>query len=70
MLALAVSRALNIYPICTAVNLFRAPERKISHRQMFMQWWAGLRGPMAFALALDASENYGEKGLVMKTAVL
>ena len=70
MLALAVSRALNIYPICMGINLFRPPERRITQKQMFMQWWAGLRGPMAFALALDAAENYGEKGLVMKTAVL
>lgn len=69
IIALAVSRALNIFPICMAVNLFRSRGHKISKRHMVLQWWAGLRGPMAYALALDASEKYGERGLVMKTAV-
>ena len=33
-------------------------------------WWVGLRGPMAFALSLDAGESFGEAGMVMKTTVL
>ncbi len=29
-----------------------------------MMWWSGLRGAMAFALAVDASETFGEAGQV------
>jgi NhaP-type Na+/H+ or K+/H+ antiporter len=35
-------------------------------RQQFMLWWSGLRGAMAFALAIDAAASYGEAGEVMK----
>ncbi len=71
LVSLVVARALNIFPICAAINLFRPPGHRISHKHMFMQWFSGLiRGPMAFALALEASENLGERGMVMKTAIL
>ncbi|KAG2492799.1 hypothetical protein HYH03_008959 [Edaphochlamys debaryana] len=67
LIALAVSRAFNIYPLTAVVNLLRPPERHIGPKPTFMLWWSGLRGAMAFALSVEASEDYGEAGKVMKT---
>jgi NhaP-type Na+/H+ or K+/H+ antiporter len=61
-----VSRALNILPCVAVVNWLRLPERRMPARQQFMLWWSGLRGAMAFALAIDAAASYGEAGEVMK----
>ncbi|PNH08205.1 Sodium/hydrogen exchanger 6 [Tetrabaena socialis] len=67
LIALAVSRAANILPCSALVNLLRPRERHIPPRAQLMMWWAGLRGAMAFALSVEASEKYGEYGKVMKT---
>jgi NhaP-type Na+/H+ or K+/H+ antiporter len=68
--AIAVSRALHVFPLCALVNFFRLKKRRINYKSQWMMWWVGLRGPMAFALSLDAADNFGEAGLVMKTTVL
>jgi NhaP-type Na+/H+ or K+/H+ antiporter len=52
LVALALSRAMNIYPNATVVNLLRPPEMKISQPQQFMIWFSGMRGAMAFAMSL------------------
>jgi NhaP-type Na+/H+ or K+/H+ antiporter len=55
--ALALSRALNVVPCCAAVNLLRAagsPRIPASHQLVL--WWSGLRGAMAFAIALQAAD--------------
>lgn len=39
---------------------------KLRFWRRFMMWWAGLRGAMAFALAVDAADEYGKVGEVMK----
>eukprot|EP00198_Chlamydomonas_reinhardtii_P005653 XP_001694989.1 predicted protein [Chlamydomonas reinhardtii] len=67
LIALAASRAANIYPLSLLCNLLRPIERRITQKEQFMMWWSGLRGAMAFALAVEASESYGEAGQVMKT---
>lgn len=67
LLALAVSRFTNIYPCSLAVNFFRPVELRISAKAQFMMWWSGLRGAMAFALAVKAAQAYGEDGEVMMT---
>ena len=55
--ALAVSRAANIWPCATLANYLRLPDQRIPQRHQFMLWWAGLRGAMAFAIALEAAEQ-------------
>ncbi|KAG2443406.1 hypothetical protein HXX76_001764 [Chlamydomonas incerta] len=67
LVALAVSRVFNILPCTAAINLLRPRERHIDNKQQFMMWWAGLRGAMAFALSVEASEKFGVYGRVMKT---
>ncbi|PNW71931.1 hypothetical protein CHLRE_16g671250v5 [Chlamydomonas reinhardtii] len=67
LIALAASRAANIYPLSLLVNCLRPIERRITQKEQFMMWWSGLRGAMAFALAVEAADSYGDAGEVMKT---
>lgn len=55
LVALAVSRAANVFPISALVNYLRPSDLRIPGSQQFVMWWAGLRGAMAFALALEAA---------------
>ena len=55
-MALAASRAANVWPCAAAVNLLRTPDTRIPQAHQFMLWWSGLRGAMAFAIALDAAD--------------
>ena len=54
LVALALSRAANIYPNAAVVNCLRPPEMKIPQSQQFMMWFSGMRGAMAFAMSLRA----------------
>ena len=50
--AMLVARAVNIFPIALLMNLLRK-NTKIPFKHMIMLWFSGLRGAMAFALALN-----------------
>lgn len=52
-----VSRALMIVPLCAMLNCFRKPARKITAKMQVMMWFSGLRGAIAFALALYIPEE-------------
>ena len=62
-----IGRALNIYPLSYLVNYFR--EHKISKKMMFIMWFSGLRGAIAYALALHL-EFEDEKRRVIVTTTL
>lgn len=47
-----IGRILNIVPLLSLYNLCAAPERKVSYKHMIVMIHAGLRGAIAFALAL------------------
>ncbi|TRY61537.1 hypothetical protein TCAL_04177 [Tigriopus californicus] len=49
--AIAVARACNIYPLGMLMNLGR--QQKIPMQYQHMMWFSGLRGAMAFALAVS-----------------
>lgn len=57
ILALAVSRALNVWPNAALVNYVRPPDLRIPQSQQFMMWFSGMRGAMAFAMVLRALED-------------
>lgn len=57
LVALAISRAVNVYPCTALVNALRTPETRVPPRHSFMLWFSGLRGAMAFALSLQAAED-------------
>ena len=57
LVALAVSRAANVWPCTWLVNYFRPPELRIPAGQQLMIWFSGMRGAMAFAMALRALDE-------------
>lgn len=57
ILALALSRALNVWPNAALVNYVRPPDLRIPQSQQLMIWFSGMRGAMAFAMVLRALED-------------
>ncbi|CAH0480237.1 unnamed protein product [Peronospora belbahrii] len=53
MIACIFGRMLNTFPMCMLANLCRSETEKISWSHMVVIWFAGLRGAIAFALALN-----------------
>lgn len=58
LVALAVSRYLNVYPSTAFVNMLRPQECHIPDNHKKMLWFSGLRGAMAFALAMLANSEF------------
>ena len=63
-----LGRALNIFPLSYAVNYFR--EHKISKKMMFVMWFSGLRGAIAYALALHLEFEEEKKRVVVTTTLI
>uniref|UniRef100_R7W5H6 Sodium/hydrogen exchanger 6 n=1 Tax=Aegilops tauschii TaxID=37682 RepID=R7W5H6_AEGTA len=59
-----VARAANVFSCAFLVNLVRPPQRQISRQYQQALWYSGLRGAMAFALALqsvhDLPDGHGQ----------
>ena len=78
LIACLVARAANVFPAARIANsLGLAPRTrsgrrgKIPRSYQVMLWFSGLRGAIAFALALDAKEKLGgEAGNVILTSTL
>ena len=66
---LNVARFLNISIVSYFVNRSRSPESKINGKQQFVMWIAGLRGAMAYALALESWKE-SPAGKIMLTITL
>jgi sodium/hydrogen exchanger 8 len=58
LILILIGRAANIFPLSFLVNRFRAVQ--ISPRMQFVMWFSGLRGAIAYALALNLQESVGE----------
>ncbi|PAA80830.1 hypothetical protein BOX15_Mlig001849g1 [Macrostomum lignano] len=65
--AILLGRALNIYPLCCLLNLGR---RKIGANKMHMLMFSGLRGAIAFALAIRNTSTDTRKMLFSTTLVI
>ena len=65
MVAILLARALSVFPLIALANCGR--KRKIPFKEQFVIWFAGLRGAIAFALAL--SYDGGSKGLIRATTM-
>lgn len=68
ILNLSIARFLNIAIVSFLVNKSRVHKR-ITPRFQFVMWIAGLRGAMAYALALKSSFDF-EKGPIMLIVTL
>lgn len=69
-----IGRALSIFPLAVCVNKFR--KHKIPYAHMVVMWFSGLRGPVAFALAMSVpytKENpleYEVKEIMITTSLI
>ena len=62
-------RMMNIFPLAAMVNRFR--EHKITKKMMFIMWFSGLRGAIAYALSLHLEfETETRRVLVTTTLII
>ncbi|XVF38993.1 hypothetical protein REPUB_Repub20aG0150700 [Reevesia pubescens] len=74
ILFIGVARAINVFSCAYLVNLVRPEQRKIPLKHQKALWYSGLRGAMAFALALqsvhDLPEGHGQIIFTATTAIV
>lgn len=63
-----IARALNIFPLCLLANCGRA--KPIPFNYMIVIWFSGLRGAIAFALALNVQTDNPTHAALMKSSTL
>ncbi|GAU44627.1 hypothetical protein TSUD_379060 [Trifolium subterraneum] len=71
---IVIARAANVFSCAYLVNLVRPAHRKIPSKHQKALWYSGLRGAMAFALALqsvhDLPEGHGQTIFTATTAIV
>ncbi|KAL2245065.1 UNVERIFIED_CONTAM: Sodium/hydrogen exchanger 6 [Sesamum indicum] len=74
ILFIGIARAANVFSCAYLVNLVRPAHRKIPMKHQKALWYSGLRGAMAFALALqsvhDLPEGHGQTIFTATTAIV
>ncbi|XP_020103471.1 sodium/hydrogen exchanger 6-like isoform X2 [Ananas comosus] len=74
ILFIVVARAANVFSCAYLVNLVRPANRKIPVKHQKALWYSGLRGAMAFALALQSvhelPEGHGKTIFTATTAIV
>lgn len=74
ILFIGVARAANVFSCAYFVNMGRPADRKIPPNHQKALWYSGLRGAMAFALALqsvhDLPEGHGQTIFTATTAIV
>ncbi|KAL4627949.1 hypothetical protein ACB092_05G203300 [Castanea dentata] len=74
ILFIVVARAVNVFSCGYLVNLVRPAHRQIPAKHQKALWYSGLRGAMAFALALqsvhDLPEGHGQTIFTATTAIV
>lgn len=74
ILFIIVARAANVFSCAYLVNLVRPVNRKIPIKHQKALWYSGLRGAMAFALALqsvhDLPDGHGQTIFTATTAIV
>jgi len=62
LFAIFIGRAANVFPCGALINRTRAAGGKVPSNHLQMLWFSGLRGPVAFALAVQATRKLGPSG--------
>uniref|UniRef100_A0A7C8YHU1 Sodium/hydrogen exchanger n=2 Tax=Opuntia streptacantha TaxID=393608 RepID=A0A7C8YHU1_OPUST len=74
IIVIVIARAVNVFSCAYVVNLVRPAHRKIPMKHQKALWYSGLRGAMAFALALqsvhDLPEGHGQTIFTATTAIV
>jgi len=68
VLAIGVARAFNIYPLSFLLNFGR--KRKIPMNYQHMLWFSGLRGALAFALAIKNTVSEARQIILTTTSMI
>ncbi|XP_023324392.1 sodium/hydrogen exchanger 9 isoform X2 [Eurytemora carolleeae] len=68
VLAIGVARALNIYPLSLLLNLGRS--KPIPCKYQHMMWFSGLRGALAFALAIKNTVSEARQIILTTTSLI
>lgn len=74
ILFIGVARAANVFPCAYLINFVRPASRKIPIKHQKALWYSGLRGAMAFALALQSihelPDGHGQTIFTATTAIV
>lgn len=63
-----IGRACNIFPLAILCNRFR--EHQITHKMMFIMWFSGLRGAIAYALSLHLQFSDETRHVIVTTTLI
>ncbi|KAJ9587254.1 hypothetical protein L9F63_019233, partial [Diploptera punctata] len=63
-----IGRACNIFPLAILCNRFR--EHKITRKMMFIMWFSGLRGAIAYALSLHLPFSDETRHVIVTTTLI
>ncbi|PSN33069.1 Sodium/hydrogen exchanger 8 [Blattella germanica] len=63
-----LGRACNIFPLAVLCNRFR--EHKITRKMMFIMWFSGLRGAIAYALSLHLQFSDETRHVIVTTTLI
>lgn len=63
-----LGRACNIFPLAMLVNRFR--EHQITKKMMFIMWFSGLRGAIAYALSLHLEFENEKRHVIVTTTLI
>ncbi|GLD96221.1 hypothetical protein PINS_up004899 [Pythium insidiosum] len=69
-IACLIARACNTFPLCAFANTLRSTQERIPFKYMLVIWFSGLRGAIAFALALNVHTKDEQHGAILKSSTL
>lgn len=70
LVAIVLARAVNVYPLAFLVNLSRSRGNKIDLNMQHLLFFSGLRGAMAFALAMRNTSTQARQLILTTTSII
>ena len=70
LIAIILARAVNIYPLAFIINLSRSRRNKIDKKMQNLMVFSGLRGAMAFALAIRNTSTQARRLILTTTSII
>jgi len=64
-----IARFLNVFVVSSLVNCTRK-ENKLTAKYQFVMWFSGLRGAMAYALAMEAAIDFHNGKMILAMSLL
>jgi sodium/hydrogen exchanger-like protein 6/7 len=70
LIAIVIARFINIYPLSFIINLSRSKKNKITPSMQHLMFYSGLRGAMAYALAMRNTSTQARKLILTTTSII